>query len=746
MAIQYVDMVNGRDETSDNYGWWGATYNTGSGTRPADEDSFTNAAEDNGGITNYFPVETSGSWALGTAAGVFYFYGLYNPGGTETGIANGTYTFSNGATVNVTASQVQSKYTIAACTLGEGSEVRVAETDAPVSLGTTLAFTNNSRVVTLGAAKTQTIDNCETAWTSASADVTVARITISTGGKQGSYSMRFTLDSTPQASIKQAYRTITSIDLSAYQVLSFWIKNSAALADRNWAIKLCSDTAGNTVVDEFRIPEITQTALWHSQVILKYGGGNMGSSIQSIALYTDTTAPVASSNIILDNIIACTTNGLNLQSLIGFSSILGSNYSWYPIQSIDGTTIYLEAGNPQNNSNVGKAFMETSTTANGYFISGKKAKMAASTTVLETLSIDASVGEPTTITGGWNKATNVRNRDTVLDGLIGNGYAMSITGNWGVIRGFTFVRFNRGFTIGGNHHIIGHIGGIGNASYGIYLNALYNSYIESIVNLFFNGGTGLMFSNSYGNIVGGIWKAHSNNTQGVLFSASSNNIIRALVANGNLYALSHTNPCYNNLIKLLQSSGNLTGVIQMPYGKTNIEVAITDESTKVASITGGAGARVGFNSLDGVPTTIGDGFTLIAQNATSPNTGKEWKLSITSVLANRLAPILVSLGRFAVKSEVIYNLSLTVKLSHATNILGGITIDPNLYNGLESSNAVSEDNGFYMFPATATTDSQTVVADFMTYEDIIIEVFFAAWSLGSTSDYITFDNLTLEEA
>ena len=99
-------------------------------------------------------------------------------------------------------------------------------------------------------------------------------------------------------------------------------------------------------------PPLSSTARWLPLTLTKEGGGNLGSSIQSIAIYTDSVAPTASSNILVDNFIACTTSGLCLQSLISKNSAAQEELEgFYAIQSIVGTTIILDGDtNAKSNS------------------------------------------------------------------------------------------------------------------------------------------------------------------------------------------------------------------------------------------------------------------------------------------------------------------------------------------------------------------------------------------------------------
>jgi hypothetical protein len=148
-------------------------------------------------------------------------------------------------------------------------------------------------------------------WTAANANVTCALNT--TNAHQGNVNQSITLLAAFTGG-KVAYQALGSAqDFSAYQAISFSLMTTtlASLPNNQFYIALCSDTTGNSVVDIFYIPDTTSSfgtgLLGNSIYAMKYhiaksGGGNLGSSIQSVALYTvgDPSNPVLQ----LDNIVA----------------------------------------------------------------------------------------------------------------------------------------------------------------------------------------------------------------------------------------------------------------------------------------------------------------------------------------------------------------------------------------------------------------------------------------------------------
>lgn len=331
--------------------------------------------------------------------------------------------------------------------IAPGDTIRIAKSPDPVSIGDA-TWTSKSKTVTLASAQTKTIDLAETAWTGANSYV-VAR---TAGGKEGSYYMKIAAPDPGTASKLAAYFDLPgATDFSAYQKISLWFQNSAILADaETWYIALCDDVGGGgTAQDIFKIPAIAfANAAFYPLTLTKDGGGNLFNAVKSIALFTGTTAPVNSSYVILDDIIACTTNGLNLQSLISKNSAAsGGVEAWYGIQSIDGVTVMLD-----------NIFSTTPATARGYYTTGTSPE-TVTTYMRETSKVgpvptnddsnkfteDGVAGSLIYYEGGYNTATDIRDGETFLDGVNGRGYGIYLDKSYISIKYVSVCRFNSGY-------------------------------------------------------------------------------------------------------------------------------------------------------------------------------------------------------------------------------------------------------------------------------------------------------------
>jgi hypothetical protein len=525
---------------------------------------------------------------------------------------------------------------------------------------------------------------CETAWTrNGSGDTTVARIAVGTDGKQGSYSMRFTLDTSPQTSIMQAYYATGALNLSAYQKISFWIKNSTgAISANQWEIALCSDTAGATVVDTFAIPAIASSSRWVPLTIARNGGGNLGSSIQSISIRTGSVAPANSAVIFVDDFIACTTNGLNLQSLLTKDSTQFSDDNsdgLYPIQSISGTNVYIDnETNTKAGNAAGKGYYGTTETVTTYFREGYKPYIPASATTSSTIMKPQEIG--VSYSGGWDPATNEQNGDTIIDFLNGNGIAIEIvysptTEELSYISHFSIVRAYYGVYITGEGYSIDVVNCIGNV-YAIYQNSNYVE-ISDAINI--NNNTYAFFNQGSDDLI--INKILAKNCITQLYLGSTYEGVCRLVCN-EAYLYNGTEAITTlraapevTLIKYCEiKSASITG-INVTNGITFGKLIVSDNTANWTGF-GSYSVQIRIEDYDqnsnlpytayyGSPT---NGYTK-KQAATAGGTGYEWlvKLSDNNVNAKEYKARRMPIAKLRVNADAQVTATVYVKKSSGTS-------------------------------------------------------------------------------
>jgi parallel beta-helix repeat protein len=646
--------------------------------------------------------------------------------------------------------------------IAPGDTIRIAKSPAPTSLGCTAAWTNLSKTVTLTTAQNATIELCETAWTgNASGDIVTPAT--STTNKQGTYAGLFTLDAAVQTSILQAYKATGTLNLSGYQKLSFWIRNSAAVAVDSWKICLCSDTAGATPVDTFLIPAIPSTAMYLPLTLARVGGGNLGASIQSIALYTDTAAPTASSNLLLDDFIACTTSGLNLQSLISKNSAeQGGTEGWYGIKNIDGVTVNLDTAT-NDNATTGRGYFGTTETVTTYKRETIKTALAASSsTVVQEVMDSGTTGNNIQFQGGYDTGTSNQTGETFFDGLNGNGYGLQLSSkSYITVNYLNVCRYNRGIFLTGssNNTFTTVTNANNNTSSGIYLTSSSNNTFTTVTNANNNTSSGISLNgsnntfttvtnannNNYGiylssssnNTFTTVTNANNNTSSGISLSSSNNNTFTTVtnVNNNNSYGIYLTSS--NNFIKSLSTTGNTTAGIYNE-GTNYIWNAAIAESSEVSS-SSYSNARIFSHNHDntaGNHWIFTDGGTINAQ-ATTRHTASGIAWTLTPAAA-RISTYLLDLkvAKIACAANALVTVKIWMIKGHATNVAGKLVCRGGQLAGVPSD-----------VTATKADDTswEELTITFTPTEAGVIEIEVWGYYVAGAST-VTVDDMTISQA
>ena len=323
------------------------------------------------------------------------------------------------------------------------------------STGGTARLRNNTRVL-LTTALTQTIASTGPSSTTGSGRrIWTASSSVTCGfgvGKEGRSSDNINIAAGFTTGLAAYWPTPSSLDLSGYQQVSFWIQQTSGTIGAAGAIdlRLCSDTAGVTAVNTISIPNLAVAGRWMPVTVDL--GTNLGSSIQSIALYinTDNGAQVFQVN----NIIACkassAADSLTLTSLIGKNT---TGETFWGIQSINGTRVMLDS---ETNA------LPTSTSVRGYYGTSetvttwkretiKLGPAATSATALQTVQESGTDSNFIAYSGGWDRtAMSTQTLDTWLDGV--NGFGAGITTDVSFVRLLKIAgsRFNTFLSFGAN--------------------------------------------------------------------------------------------------------------------------------------------------------------------------------------------------------------------------------------------------------------------------------------------------------
>jgi hypothetical protein len=270
---------------------------------------------------------------------------------------------------------------------------------------------------------------------------------------------------------KIAYYTLpATLNLSSYQQLSLFIRQSAGATLGGLTISLCSDTIGDTAVDTFTIPSTGVSAnVWCPFTINK--GSALGSSIRSISI--SRAANNGAQTFDFNSIVACKAptdvDALSNTSLVTKNNGTEGAYAVGGFGGSDGTIVFLDS-NPTgvNHTTTGGAYYGTTETVglwryeplNPYTLNSL-ALPSTSTEANSRCVFPANSGilnAPITYSGGWD-STNMSTRtgQTWFSNQNGNGYGLSNnnSSNFITVDRVNYTRVNTGWF--GNSSLLNNI-------------------------------------------------------------------------------------------------------------------------------------------------------------------------------------------------------------------------------------------------------------------------------------------------
>jgi hypothetical protein len=617
------------------------------------------------------------------------------------------------------------------------------------SSGGTARLRNNTRVL-LTSAVTQTVASTGTgrvAWTATGAGSVTTGLNVTTT-KEGPNSDSILVDVGFTTGLAAYYPTGT-LNLSGYQQLSFWIQQPLGTVGAAGAIdlRLCSDAAGVTAVNTFSIPALSVINRWMPVTVNL--GVNLGSSIQSIALYVNTDN--GQQQFLLSNIIACkassAADSLTLTSLIGKNT---TGETFWGIQSINGTRVMLDA---ETNST------PTSVNVRGYYgTSGtvttwkretiRLGPAAAASTPLQSIQDSGTDGSPITFSGGWNRTDmSTQTLETWLDGVNGNGNAL-------VIGGFSFisilncsgVRLNALLSLTGTpQYNVFSFGAAVNCSTGLasISTATFNTF--TVGHICACGGTAFTSGGSTVSTLNLIYGILSNNGNSITNSSFAFLDVNgsgtgALISNNGL-SLSlgaGTSGTWTNLITAF-TSNNIACVVDTSSVTSRFFKNCTfSESTEIQFNSTSYGAVTSHNhdqTVDNHKIFISNGLISAATDQRHTASGISWKLQPTNAnLRNSIWPVTLSLAKVACSASNLVtikawmyrdNAGLTMRLVCKGGQIAGVPND--VTSSLTTTNAWEEET--ITFTPTETG---------------VVEIIAEAWGGATFSGWV--DDMTISQA
>lgn len=623
---------------------------------------------------------------------------------------------------------------------GTGAQATVTTVSAGVVTAVTLLKGGNGGYTT-GAGKVTsggTGSGCTLNITTVT-NITASLVDVTTEAKSGESCAKLLLGSGVTKGSLIGYHAITPGTLAAYQKLSLWFTSSPAIPDATtYRVCLCSDGAGLSVVDEFLIPAIPSANQWLPLTLTKTGGGNLGASIASIAIYSVTSAP-PQGNIRIDNFVACTTSGLNLQSLISKNSLeTGGIEGWYGIQSIVDRFVMLDNHtNCTSVSVVGRGYSGTTETVATYAReTTKTAMVAAAGTAVATINDSGTVaGGNITFSGGWDPVGGTQDGETFFDGLNGFGYGLYSAKSYVTIERLALSRYSVGLYLeGAPAHNSSALSNVVNCtSYCVFVqnNAGDNTFTLPNIN---NGTTyGLYVNDGFnGNdfTIGNIGQF----TYGIYSSNTSRNVFRGATCRNSDHGVYCKNADGNEFMSLQTSHNTTAGV-----GVSACQIYLRD-STIAESLEGnpsGAGCEARIYSqnhdLSGYAWIFCEGGSINSEATDFAGmTGTMWRLSVTSSVRTSTYPLWLTLAQVAVVADKLVTVEVRAKKSHATNIVGKLVCRGGQIAGVASD---------VVDTLASSTDTETLSITFTPTASGVVEI--ECWAeAGAGTGNVTVDAIT----
>jgi hypothetical protein len=568
-----------------------------------------------------------------------------------------------------------------------------------------------------------------------------------------------------------------TLDLSGYQQVAFWIKQTAGTLGAAGAVslKLCTDTAGVTGVHTLNVPALATLNQW-SQVVVDLGA-NMSAAIKSVALYVNTDN--GAQTFLLDNIIACKASGsadsLTLASLISKNT---GTEAWWGIQSINDTRIMLEyiANAIPASSSLQRGYAGVTETVPLYKRETTKPPMQIGGGIFMTPNKGgSSASNYISYSGGWNRTDmSTQTGETWFDGQNGSGTGMTDNGNVRSYLNFdkiNFVRFSIGFTNSAGSSFAQHIGSLSaihNSGTNIQLSgwqttadnlAAHNapnnisigsgSTITTISRADSTPGNGVNLG--AGSSIGTVVQANNNQSAGVA-AASMTTIGTISAANGNQSGLTtgdggtvgFVNANNNTVagvnlqssggVKILggTTSGNGAGVTALNSGLSVLRNFTASDTTPFAATSTFNNSTIFCERVNGVADThliTTDGGTIIsATDQRKTASGIAWKFRPASTNRNSAYPLSLSVAKVAVAANTSLSVQINTRRDNV-NIKGRLRIAGGQLAGVPSDVTVACEptiNTWALSSALTVTPTETGV----------LEVFFDCWDgVGATNNF-----------
>ena len=538
-----------------------------------------------------------------------------------------------------------------------------------------------------------------------------------------------------------AYYTLPStLDLSAYQQVSFWFFAASGSGNIDIELKLCSDTAGATAVNTIDVPIQAHARRW-SPITVDMAS-NLGNNINSIGVYLVNFT--AAYTICFSNIIACkassAADSLSLTSLIGKNT---TGETFWGIQSINGRRVMLDADTNATPINTFvRGYYGTSETVTTYKRETIKLGPATgNSTALQTIQDSGTDGSPITFSGGWDRTNmSTQSLETWLDGVNGNGLLFDGSRNFINLQKFAGTRFSGQVGTNSINNWSVTDFSMSNATTGTSLNNFFGSTAlgmnVSIKSIAACNGTG--FNTSIGTVLNLTVNGNivSNAGNGIdVNSASTVNVScknGAIIANHSNNGLSSGSYCYASDVRTTDNAGG--GV--STSGPTYFSNPLVQEANEVTRLYGSFLQSHNHDQTAGNHKIFMSGALIsAATDQRKTASGISWKIQPTSTNRSSSFPVTLSLAKVAVAANSLVtvkawmrrdNTGLTMRMVCKGGQIAGVTND-----------VVSA-----MTAAADTWEELTIT--FTPTEVGVVEITAEAWGGTTYSGWV--DDMTISQA
>jgi hypothetical protein len=571
-----------------------------------------------------------------------------------------------------------------------GDTIRISKNDE-TSTGVDATFASGSKSVTLASAITKTVEHGVSGWTAS------ANVTASTNASR-KYGATATVI-TPAAGFttgKVCYKAIDgggTQDFSGYTKISLWFRPTLAslISVSTYKLCLCSDTTGDTIVNEIDLPATLASNAWEI-FVLDYGAA-LSSSVQSVAIYANVDPGATAFSF--SNIVAC--NDVTHETLIGWAGDC-----FYNVQSFNGTTIAIDS----NNTAVGgQGWYGTNGTATLYYVqpyvsrtSGQiHAPTEGGTRLLGRI----------TYSGGWDTGTNTQDGYTYFANNILAGTGFYVQFSLVTAENLVLARFTTPIQLASTSGIASNCvfcGGTNASLAAASANSVYNSK-------FINNTTGVV---SNASILFVSCDFYSTSAYGITAQSGIANFIDCRFAN-------NLSGAFNFTSTSVICSPNQT----IPFMRN----CLISDSAEVGMATGVFGTLWSFNHDQAAGNHWGFEYSATINRQSSVVHDAEpvaWRVVLTSANRGVNSPVSFKVGEFAVTASALVTFTAWVKKDHATDVHCRIRVLDEVYNlsGVSDTSATKAND----------TNWEQLTITFTPTETGIVPIFFESWRTGAQSN------------